>query len=78
MRLRDEPSTTEVRGLVLSVDYDRNPAGWSATLRHARLGAVTSHGSSPSKAREAARERIADQLESMMQGHSQKHAHEVQ
>ena len=82
MRLHDEPKTTEVRGLVLAVDYALNdrapPSGrWSATLRHSQLGALTSHGTSPSDAREAARRRVAEQLEQLMDGHAQRHAHEV-
>lgn len=83
MKLTDEPSQTEVKGLVLMVEYDRNDRApetgrWSATLRHPNLGSVTSHGPTPSEARRAARERIAEQMDSMMFGHEQRHAHEVQ
>jgi hypothetical protein len=81
-KLPDEPSSTEVRGLVVSVEYRRNDHAlesgrWSATLRHRNLGAVTSHGPTPSQARAAARERLHDDFDSMMHGHQQRHAHEV-
>ena len=82
MKLQDEPSSTDVRGLVLSVDYERLPDApaevrWSATIRHRALGAVTSHGPTPSKARDLVKQRVAEQMESMMFGHAQKYAHQI-
>ena len=83
MKLTDEPSSTDVHGLVLAVDYDRLPDApaevrWSATIRHRALGAVTSHGPTPAMARDLAKQTVSEQMESMMFGHAQKRAHDVQ
>lgn len=83
MKLYDEPSSVDVRGLVLAVDYDKHPGApeidrWSASIRHPALGAIISRGPTPTKAREKAYARVHEQLEELMAGHQQRHAHEIQ
>lgn len=83
MRLQDEPSSIDVRGLVLRVEYDKFDLAperdrWAATVRHPRLGAVISRAETPAKAREKAKTRVYEQLDELMDGHHQAHAHEVQ
>lgn len=82
MRLLDEPSSVDVRGLVLKVEYDKHPGApevdrWSATIRHPALGAVISRGETPTKARDKAKLRVHEQLDEFMAGHEQRHAHEI-
>jgi hypothetical protein len=78
IRLHDEPSKTDVCGLTMSVEYDRNEAGiWSATLRHPNIGSYTSHEFTPSRAREKTREKVAASIETLTAGNKQKIAHSV-
>lgn len=82
MRLPDEPSSVDVRGLVCRVEYDHHPDGlevdrWSATIRHPALGAIISREATPARARAKAKERIHEQLDDLMDGHAQRHAHEI-
>jgi hypothetical protein len=77
VRLHDEPSSTEVCGLTMRVEYMRGEGVYAATLSHRNLGSYTSHGRTPAKAREAAREQVAAKFESLMAGHEQRHSHEV-
>lgn len=83
VKLHDEPSSVDVRGLVCRVEYDHHRDApeidrWSATIRHPALGAIISRETTPAKAREKAKQRIHDQLDDLMDGHSQRHAHEIQ
>lgn len=83
MKLYDEPSSVDVRGLVLSVEYEQHLGApeidrWSATIRHPALGAIISRAPTPAKAREKAKTRVHEQLEDLMIGHAQRHAHEIQ
>ena len=77
LHLRDEPSTTEVKGLTMHVEYARGEGVYSATLRHPALGSYTSHGETPTKARELAKKNVFEKFDDLMLGHEQRHAHEV-
>lgn len=82
MKLHDEPSSVDVRGLVCRVDYDHYPLApemdrWAATVRHPALGAIISREATPARARAKAKERIHEQLDDLMAGHAQRHAHEI-
>lgn len=77
VRLHDEPSSTEVCGLTMRVEYMRGEGVYAATLSHRALGSYTSHGRTPTQAREEAKKQVASKFNELMAGHEQRHSHEV-
>jgi hypothetical protein len=77
MRLSDEPSKTEVKGLTFSIDYLLGAHIWSATLKHVALGSYTAQGFTPRQALDRAREEVHEKWDMLMHGHEQKRAHEI-